>query len=141
MTDNVSDRLLSASFVLSCIHKLHYFGSHNNLLDRRLNCYVGVPLLSWKIHKGNYHKVIEDNNTIVCQNRWFPNVECNDGNCMFDKNIGFVTQENSALKLPVSSSVNVANNDSYLDLVDCIISCGVPKYQGIRSPLPSGFHL
>ena len=41
----------------------------------------------------------------------------------------------------MSSSVNVNNEEVYLDLVDHIISSGVHNYQGIRSPLPSVFNL
>ena len=141
MNDNDSDRLLSASFVLSCIQRLHYFGPYNNLLDRKLNGYVGVPLLSWTIQKGNYCKTIEDSNQVVSQESRSPTVKCSNGNCVFDKNIGFITQENSILNLLVSSSVNINDKEAYLDLVDHIISSGVHNYQGIRSPLPSVFNL
>ena len=65
MKDNISDRLLSASFVLSCIQRSHCFGPYNNLLDRKLNAYDGVPLLSWTIQKGNYCKVTENSNRVA----------------------------------------------------------------------------
>ena len=41
----------------------------------------------------------------------------------------------------MSSCVKVSDKDAYLDLVDCIISSGVPNCQGIRSPIPSVFNL
>ena len=126
---------------MSYIQRLHYFGPYNNLLDRKLNGYVGVPLLSWTIQKGNYCKVTENSNRVVSQESRSPTVESSNGNCVFDKNIGFVTQENSTLNLPVSSSVNVNDKEAYLDLVDRIISSGVHNYQGIRSPLLSVFNL
>ena len=120
---NVSDRLSSASFILSCIQRLHYFGPYNNLLDRKLNGYVGVPLLSWTIQKGNYYKAIEQSSEVVSQESRSPTVECSNGNCVFDKNIGFIVQENNVLNSPVSSSANVHDKDAYLDLVDNFFWC------------------
>ena len=53
----------------------------------------------------------------------------------------FCVKNTNTFQLPVSSTVNSADKDAYLCLVDQVITSDLPNYQGIRSPLPSVFNL
>ena len=107
------------------------------MLDRKLSCYISLPLLNWTLQKGDFGTSINTVIDKVSQESRSPTV-VNIGNFSFDANVGFVVK---ILMYLINYSIDVLDKDTYLYLVDNVISSGLPNYRGVRSPVPSTYNI
>ena len=127
----------------SCIYNMHLFGPYNNVYDRKISQFIGVPFVKLNHkHKGesfNTDSLVTDP-MLDHQESWSPMCTENKNAVQFDKHIGFVTNKTILSNLPCSLPVDMNDPSAYLRAVDLVVASGVPNYKCARIPLTSGFN-
>ena len=134
---------------------MHRNGPYNNLKDRFVQSFVGLPLFT--LYDDHVCNNIQISSTV-------PDVTISDETCkkvrahqsedgeeslpvtcvnkslQFDYTLGFVTTPSLPFITSHSSPIDMNDGQAYLALVSDVLSSGLPNYRSVRVPLPSVFN-
>ena len=134
-------QLYSHYYLLIC--NMHKWGPYNNVVDKSVVQFIGLPLLLFSaVQKGEsvIHATTVSGFPLDHQESWSPtSCENNKDYIVFDKYLGFVTEPTMYYNLPVQLPLDINNHESYLQAVDLISASGHPNYKAVTIPLRSAF--